>query len=193
MGDTQLRGESAIEFFKELVDDAIDRQGLVAGELTAFYVVQLLAGFVRQPAADSLREPLGISLVKALESGGSAQRSSLKQIGDLSLFMSGFFPDSFRRRLVGPAYYVQIGGLAYEALSRRERDSFAPVFSELAEKFVEFVDVLSEVSERTASTTNLDLLRLYERWLSTGSVRSGHLLVERGIVPNTSLRNLRVQ
>jgi hypothetical protein len=193
MGETPFRSESAIEFFRELVGDAIDRQGLVAGEPTAFYVVELLAGFVRQPAAGSFREPLGVSLVKALESGGSAQRSSLKQIGDLSLFMSGFFPDSFRRRLVGPGYYVQIGGLAYNALSRRERDSFAPVFSELAEKFVEFVGVLSEVSERTASSTNLDLLRLYERWLSTGSMRSGHLLVERGIVPNTSLRNLRVQ
>jgi hypothetical protein len=39
----------------------------------------------------------------------------------------------------------------------------------------------------------MDLLRLYERWLKTGSPRSGQLLVERGVVPNVSLRDTRVQ
>jgi hypothetical protein len=67
------------------------------------------------------------------------------------------------------------------------------VFTELGGRFVEFVDVLAEVSERTASTSNVDLLKLYERWLTTGSPRSGHLLADRGIIPNPSLRNLRVQ
>jgi hypothetical protein len=39
----------------------------------------------------------------------------------------------------------------------------------------------------------MDLLRLYERWLKTGSRRSGQLLVERGVVPNSSLKSTRVQ
>jgi len=193
MGDVKLRRESAVEYFKELVDDAIARQGLVAGELTAFYVVHLLAGFVRQPAADPAEEPLGVRLLRALETGGRARRTSLKQIGDMSLFTSGFFADSLRRRLVDVDYYVHIGGLAYNALSRPANDSFSPVFSELSEKFVEFADVLAEVSERTSSTSNLDLLRLYERWLTTCSSRSGRMLVERGVLPNRSFQNLRVQ
>jgi hypothetical protein len=193
MGDVTLRRESAVEFFKELVDDAIARQGLVAQELTAFYVVHLLAAFVRQPAADPSDEPLGSRLIRALESGGRERRHNLKRIGDVSLFTSGFFADSLRRKFVDVAYYVQIGGVAYNALSRPETDSFSPVFSELSEKFVEFTDVLAEVSERTSSASNLDLLRLYERWLTTGSSRSGRMLVKRGVVPNTSLRNLRVQ
>ena len=49
-----------------------------------------------------------------------------------------------------------------------------------------FVDVLTEVSERTSCSSNTDLLRLYEKWLKTGSRRSGQLLVERGVVPNAS-------
>ena len=47
-----VRQESAIEYFKELVDDAIAHQGLAARELTAFYVVHLLASFLQRPAGD---------------------------------------------------------------------------------------------------------------------------------------------
>ena len=84
-------------------------------------------------------------------------------------------------------YYVSIGGCAYNALSRVETDTFSSVFAELGDKFVGFVDVLSEVSERTSCASNADLLRLYEKWLKTGSRRSGQLLVERGVVPNASI------
>ena len=111
----------------------------------------------------------------------------------MSLFVSGFFSDSLNRKIVDLDYYVSIGGYAYTALSRVESDTFSPVFAELADKFVGFVDVLSEVSERTLCASNADLLRIYERWLRTGSNRSGQLLSERGVVPNASLKSLRVQ
>ena len=187
-----VRRESAIEYFKELVDGALTRQGIAAGELTAFYVVQLLTGFMQRRIADDA-EPLAVKLARALDSGGSEQRASLKEIGDVSLFISGFFADSLRRKLVDVDYYVSIGGCAYNVLRRRETDTFSPVFAELADNFVSFVDVLSEVSERSACGSNMDLLRLYERWLKTGSARSGRLLVERGVVPNASLKGARIQ
>jgi hypothetical protein len=88
---------------------------------------------------------------------------------------------------------VSVGGYAYNTLSRLDTDSRSEVFAELADKFVTFVDVLSEVSERTVGGSNADLLRLYEKWLTTGSPRSGKLLIERGIVPNASLRGSRIQ
>ena len=149
--------------------------------------MRLLAGFVQQPA-DHDEQPLALRLAQALESGGMQQRRHLRQIGDLSLFISGFFSDSLRRKLVDVDYYVSIGGFAYNDAEPLETDTFSPVFAELAEKFVGFVDVLSEVSERTSCSSNLDLLRLYERWLKTGSSRSGQLLIERGVVPNASLK-----
>jgi hypothetical protein len=192
MSHPAFRGESAVEYFKELVDGALARQQIGAGELTAFYVVRLLAGFVQQPA-DRDEQPLALRLAQALEAGGVQQRTHLRQIGDFSLFISGFFSDSLRRKLVDVDYYVSIGGWAYSALSRIESDTFSPVFAELGEKFVGFVDVLSEVSERASCTSNLDLLRLYEKWLKTGSPRSGQLLVERGVVPNATIRTTRVQ
>jgi hypothetical protein len=186
-----VRRESAIEYFKELVDDALARQRIGAGEMTAFYVVHLLAGFMQQPI--DRQQPLGIRLARALEAGGTEQRADLREIGDRALFISGFFSDSLRRQLVDIDYYVSIGGMAYTTLSRSDADTFSPVFAELADKFIGFADVLSEVSERTACTANLDLLRLYDRWLKTGSARSGQRLVEQGIVPNASLKATRIQ
>jgi len=190
-----FRRESPVEYFKELVEGAIEHQGLNANELTAFYLVQLLASFVERPAADrdDSTQPLAVRLAHALEAGGSRQRASLKQIGDVSLFISGFFSDSLNRKLVDVDYYVAIGGYAYGTLSRVETDTFSPVFAELAAKFVGFVDVLSEVSERSSCASNSDVLRLYEKWLKTGSPRSGQLLAERGVVPNASIKTNRVQ
>jgi hypothetical protein len=192
MSHLRFRRESAVEYFKELVDEALVHQRIAAQELTTFYVVQLLAGFLQRPANES-DEPLAFQLARALESGGTQQRTSLKQIGDVSLFVSGFFSDSLRRKLVDVDYYVKVGGVAYGTLSRRETDTLSPVFAELAENFVGFVDVLSEVSERSSCASNSDLLRLYERWLKTGSVRSGQLLVQRGVVPNASLKDTKIQ
>ena len=192
MTDAVVRRESASEYFKELVEGAIAHQRIAAGELTSFYVVNLLTGFLQRPAEEG-ETPLAFRLAEALDAAGMRQRSSLKQIGDISLFVSGFFADSLPRKLVDVDYYVSIGGTAYTALSRYETDTFSPVFAELAENFVRFVDVLSEVSERASCGSNADLLRLYERWLKTGSPRSGQLLAERGVVPNLAARNNRVQ
>jgi hypothetical protein len=195
MSEAVFRQESAVEYFKELVDGALTHQGLATQELTAFYVVQLLTSFLQRPASGSADDqmPLAVRLAQALESGGVRQRESLRQIGDVSLFISGFFSDSLNRKLVDVDYYVSIGGCAYNALSRVETDTFSSVFAELGEKFVGFVDILSEVSERTSCASNADLLRLYERWLKTGSRRSGQLLAERGVVPNASIKSTRIQ
>jgi len=192
MSDHLVSRESAVEYFKELVETTIARQGVATTELTTFYVVQLLAGSLERRTdgddADPLNPldddtPLALRLFEALESAGTRRRGTLKRIGDRSLFVSGFFSDSLQGSLVDVDYYVSIGGFAYQTLSRLASDTFSPVFAELGDKFVSFVDVLSEISERTGCASNADVLRLYRRWLTTGSPRSGRLLVERGVVP----------
>ena len=196
MSDPLLCNESPTQYFKQLVDDALSRQRLHAGELTAFYLVNLLTTFVHLDRAHHGRfesEPLALQLSRALEAGGASRRQALRVLGDGSLFVAGFFSDSLNRKLVDVDYYAKLGGYAYQSLSQFESDTFATVFAELAESFVAFVDVLTEISERCALTTNADVLRLYEKWLRTGSRRNGELLVERGIVPNASIGNRFLQ
>jgi hypothetical protein len=179
-----------LEFFKEQVEVVCERQKVFPQPLTSYYIVSLLGEFthIGNPAAEVMvsNEPLAIRLVRALQSGGSNQRHGLRQVGDLSLFISGFFSDSLRRSLVDVDYYVSLGGYAYGSLSQSP-DVLSPIFAELSEKFTAFVDVLSEVSERTSLTSDSDLLRLYEKWMRTGSRRNGDLLAEKGIVPNESI------
>lgn len=191
MADSLVRTQSPVEFFKEQVEAACERQHLRPQPLTSYYVVSLLSEFTHlgnASASDAVasREALGLKLLRALDSGGSLQRIGLKQVGDASLFISGFFSDSLRRSLVDVDYYVALGGYAYRSLVTND-DTLSPIFAELSDKFVAFVDVLSEVSERTLLTSDADLLRLYEKWLRTGSRRNGDLLAERGIVPNASI------
>ena len=107
--------------------------------------------------------------------------------------MSGFFAESFQRRVVDVDYYKSMGEYAYGSLSRSDEDAFADVFAELARKFVGFMDVLADISERTHLASGIDVLRLYEKWLRTGSPRDGHRLVERGILPNDSIGKRFIQ
>jgi hypothetical protein len=191
VADTLVRAQSPVEFFKEHVEAACERQHLHMQPLTSYYIVSLLSEFAQAgaaPAAEAIasNEALGAQLLRALQNGGRAQRLSLKQVGDASLFISGFFSDSLRRGLVDIDYYVSLGGYAYGSLSAAD-DAMSPVFGELSDKFAAFVDVLSEVSARTSLTSDADVLRLYERWVRTGSRRSGDILAERGIVPNAAI------
>ena len=195
MAEALVRNESPAEYFKELVETAIDHQHVGVRELTSFYLVNLLTGFVQfdRSSATGVDEPLGIRLARALQTGGSRQRNGLREVGDLSLFISGFFADSLTRSLVDVDYYIQLGEVAYGSLARHGDPTLADVFDELAEKFTACVDVLGEVSERSALASNSDVLRLYEKWIRTRSRRSGDLLVERGIVPNYSASSRLIQ
>lgn len=185
MSEALVRSESPTEYFRELVEAAMQRQHLTARELTSFYLVNLLAGFVHADRSSTMAddEALGVKFVKALGAGGSKQRDELRQVGDLSLFISGFFSDSLHRSLVDVDYYIQLGEHAYGSLARQGDAAFRDAFDELAGKFAAFVDVLGDISDATALTSNADLLRLYERWIRTGSRRSGDLLASRGIFP----------
>jgi hypothetical protein len=47
------------------------------------------------------------------------------------------------------------------------------------------------VSEHTTLASNADLLRIYERWLRTGSRKEGQQLLERGILPSSGSRRIQ--
>ena len=64
--------------------------------------------------------------------------------------------------------------------------AFGTVFAELAEKFRDFVDVLAEIRD-SGKAAAIDVLRVYEVWLRTGSRRAARLLREHGLEPNATL------
>ncbi|HUG53822.1 MAG TPA: hypothetical protein VMR21_09475 [Vicinamibacteria bacterium] len=184
-----VHGETPVEFFREQLERAMEHQKVSTSTFTQFYLVNLLAGCVRgelppsEPGYDET--PLAVLYVRAVHASRRDRARLLRAMGDTALFVSGFFADSLSRSLVDLDYYRTMGGFAYARLARDEDPQvFGPeVFSELSGRFTEFADLLSEISEASHLATNTSLLRLYERWVQTGSRRAASLLADRGITP----------
>lgn len=184
-----VRDETPVEFFREQLSKAMEHQKVATSAFTEYYLVNLLAGSVNgdnlpapEPGFDET--PLALLYVRALQAARAERARLLRTMGDTALFVSGFFAPSLERRLADLDYYRAMGGHAYARLSVEERLPHGPsVFAELAGRFAEFAEVLSEVSEASRLTSNHSVLRLYEKWLATGSRRAAMLLAERGITP----------
>ena len=182
-----LHSETPVEYFKEVVEKVMTRQGFHLSELSSFYLVQLLDDFVAldrryQEADVEIDTTLAELLCEAMASQGGRRFARFKLTGDLALFISGFFSDSIARKRVELDYYMRMGGYAYGRAARLSPSDVAEVFYELSAKFGRFVDVLNEVSEESALTDAAGILRLYERWLQTRSKRSEARLRDEGIV-----------
>jgi hypothetical protein len=183
------------EFFKDTLRGALSRQHLRVEEQTEHYVVNLLTLFARSEALyeltpDGLRlKALAAMLCEALAAppGTSERNRSLQRLGDVSLFIAGFFARGFAAKLVDIDYHIAMGALAYAQLAQSTRYGrghvLATVFAELAEKFQPMVDALHEVSEGSGAPSDRDILRLYEMWLKTGSARCYGQLKRLGVEP----------
>jgi len=132
-------GGSVEEFFRDQVDQAFRDQGLTPSALAEHYLVQLLAAYAAQPIAE---QPLAIKLLEAVEAAPRERRVQLREIGDTSLYLSGFWAESLADKLVDVDYYIDLGGTAYGELARGGSkwtgDPFGDVFAELAANFARF-------------------------------------------------------
>ena len=192
----QLVRATAVEFFREQLERAMDHQKVSTSEFTQFYLVNLLAGCLRgelppsEPGFDET--PLALMYVRAIQASRRDRAKLLRAMGDTALFVSGFFGDSLSRSAVDVDYYIAMGGQAYGALGaeRRKPAGMAEVFDELADRFGAFVDLFAEIAELSHLTSNRGLVKLYERFLATGSERAAELLRERGVtlVPRSPAR-----
>lgn len=184
-----LDGSSSQEYFKDLVERAVSRQGLHTSEMSCYYIVQLLDSFVQSDPVHG-ETPIGSDgtlaemICQAMSANGARRLRLLRLTGDSALFVAGFFADSLRALPSGVEYYVRMGGSAYAHAAAVSPRTTSSLFTELAAKFVRFVDVLNEVSETSllSKSRDRDLLRLYDRWLQTGSRRAEALLRREGIL-----------
>jgi hypothetical protein len=182
-----LIGKSAHEWFREMVADALAHRNLRIQEVTEFYLVNLLAGFlekeklfVEEPDGTVTAEPLALILLRAIEADRRSRAAHLRRLGDTALFVSGFFGDSLARSLVDVDYYIAMGERAYGALAESER-GLDGLYEELSGRFGAFVDLFAEISELSDLRSNRGLLRLYERFLATRSERVAQRLRDRGV------------
>lgn len=158
-------GHSSVEgFFREVLTEALDHSGMRVSPSTTYYLVGLLGEFAKARISDA---PLGLRLVST--EGGAERVQALKEIGDTSLYVSGFFAESMNRKLVDVDYYIGMGGAAYSELSGRlGSTAAAEVYAELSGRFPAFVDVLARIRSQVNFAGD-DVVTLYKEWMRTKS------------------------
>lgn len=193
--DRVVRVQNLADYFRTSIDGVISRHGVDVDPHAAHYVVNLLTLFSRSEQLYEERgesyglRPLALMMADAADARTAAERNyALQRIGDVALFISGFFADSLANKPVDVDYYIHMGGNAYGSLSEEVRgtfrgNAFADIYRELALKFQVLVDVLNEVRDEARGESDRDLLRTYEIWLKTGSRRAKKLLQDNGVVP----------
>ena len=183
------------QYFHTSIEDVVSRQRVEIDPHAAHYVVNLLTIFSR---SNELYEehaeyyglrPLALMLADAANTDRFEHRNYLLQrIGDVALFIAGFFSDGLAGKAVDVDYYIYMGCGAYGSLSKEIRGTFrgkafAPVYEELSNKFQVLVDVLNEVADGAKDNSDIDLLRAYELWQKTGSQRALAVLRQAGVEP----------
>lgn len=194
-----VTGSSLKEFFKSILDEVIRRQRVVIAEMTEFYLVNLLSEFA---ASDKLfsqeqegrkdHEPLAVMYHRALQQDRDERIRTLRRLGDVSLYKAGFFAGALQSSVVGPDYYIQMGGTAYGQVADLSPGAgFADVYRELCSKFRSLVDVLEEISARgMVQGGPTGTLKVYETWVRTGSNKLERVLVDAGMLtPKGNLPN----
>lgn len=180
---------SPSNFFLEVVEEAFAERQVSTYPQVKTYMVDLLTYFILTDNLwDSIdqsgrrtREMLSESLLRATGAEPRVKIEKLKKLGDHSLYVSGFFSDSLQRKIIDVDYYVDMGRTAFDALSSSvDEDTHSQLYREIAQKFVELVDVLTLISQKAMIADEENLLRLMDVYSRTGSPLLAETLVEKG-------------
>ncbi|MBL7544650.1 MAG: hypothetical protein JNL11_12610 [Bdellovibrionaceae bacterium] len=185
---------SSKDYFSQVLDDAFYARKIKAENDVRGYLVQVLEHYLDaqnlfdKEKVDEAGRRKPTTLAELYLTAASADFNQrielLKRLGDKSLYISGFFGDSLQRKVIDIEYYVNMGGSAYNILAKTvdKNDPQKNVFETISRRFVDFVEALSYISQNVMISNNQSLLRLYDRYLQTGSTLAKEKLLELGIV-----------
>ncbi|MCB9655575.1 MAG: hypothetical protein H6729_15745 [Deltaproteobacteria bacterium] len=187
-------------FFRDLLQQALEVERVELQAETYAYVLKLCTEFAH---AERLHEggrpeesgtPALVWLLERAASGAPHARfEAYRHLGDVSLFVSGFFAGHVERRrsLVGVDYYIDMGRAAYDtASSLAQRSGFSALLTELADNFRRLVEVLTRMAEQTTLPVASDLDALFARFArNPDSAMLGRRLCRLGAGPVWSNAN----
>ena len=185
------------DFFHEQVGSAANRSSSEFSDEGVFYLTNLLVERARLSGLEESKTLVELGLKAA---HGTRQESiqTYRHLGDLALYMTGFFRQRLERQNVGVNYYLEMGAMAYHRLSRllagpeglvigeSGHKSLDAIFEELAHRYSICSEILRDVKAclRAQCSDHSDqaLLSLYEEWLKTGSPHVARRLQELGFI-----------
>ena len=181
------------DFFREKISDAASTLQLNLTDELEFYLVNLLCDFINPEnlnldELDLLDTPLALLHKRAIESSPDMQIRIYKKLGDISLYVTGYFQDSLYRKTVDADYYISMGSGAYRRISHlmqnHHRDEhFTRIYGDLSREFRNLVALVTELADDLPKRENPNIIAIYERWSRTGSERLRRILQDEGILP----------
>lgn len=144
--ESRLEQGTALALWQELVVHGEAKAGVRLSETTESYLVFLLMQHLRDGALAG--RTLALEWLAALERVGTARAEQLREVGDRSLLIAGFYPGLAERRRVTPEYYLRMGQRAYDGAADAARRSERPLFAELAGAAGALVRVLAALRRR---------------------------------------------
>lgn len=178
------------QYFHAIVSEAFQERKVETYPHVKTYVVGVLKHYLvtenlydqQDSSGKKTRKTLAEMLLKANQAGQKQRFEQLKRLGDSSLYISGFFSDSFQRKIIDIDYYVDMGRMAYDSLSINvDEDTFSKLYKEISLKFMVLVDVLSLISQRSKMMDQENVLRMMDLYSKTGSSLAEENLNEKGV------------
>jgi hypothetical protein len=176
------------EHFSEVVKEACVRRKMTTQPALETYLVHMLKYFldsrnlfaplsthqeniINDPAligADRPPETLAEMYLVAMNCESTRKKDIFKDLADRALYIAGFFGDSLNKKIIDVEYYADMGANAYAQLAYlTKEDQLCTVYSTFSQSLVQ---------------ADRDVLKLYDKYLKTGSEITRQKLNELGIV-----------
>src|SRR3989339_1283337 len=181
------------EFFYKKVKEAIMIQDVRVSEDVEVYLVHVLAYFSK--SENLFREDeegrleyraLALKLYDAVFSSPNERVQHLRSLGDTALYHAGVFYEGLLSGVVDVNYYISMGGTAYLSLANMSThvgSHAAKMYHQMGQQFKDLVTLLNVCCEKEGTPTDIDLIKILDRYLRTGSKRDKEILTKAGIVP----------
>jgi hypothetical protein len=178
-----ILGSSELSQWHTLVREAEQDYGCQLDETMQSYLVFTLMRFAKNSQLNS--KALALDYLSSHQLTHALRNEQLRDIGDQCLLVSGLYPKSAEKRLVGAGYYVDLGRSAYFHISTATQKGIAELYQQLAESFVLLMDLLQTI--RQYNSPALQPITALDLWHKTGSRAAYKQISEQGIPVHESL------
>lgn len=185
-------------FFHNLVNEAVEERKIKTYPQIKSYLAEVMQHYLhtenlydqQDSSGKRTRKTMTELYLTATQLGAKERVEKLKQLGDSSLYISGFFSDSFQRKIIDIDFYIDMGKMAFQSLAQDvDEDTFSKLFNDISEQFLGLVDVLSLISQKAKMTDEDNILRMMDVYAKTGSSLRGETLAEKGVFNRPDKKN----
>lgn len=163
---TLLTNSTPVALWQSIIHDAQASCETPLTEELEAYLVFLLVRYTDKP--EVAKQVMASEFLRSVMLDSRNRQVALQEVGDKCLLYTGLFPLVAQKRLVKIGYFVNLGQLSYETVSKKRND----IYNLLAHKFVALMDVLQSIRVYTSKYPDLLPLEAYELWNETGSQRA---------------------